>query len=220
MVDSLTEIGPYAIAVALSPVPLLAVVAVLGSRRGVANATAMLVGWIIGLSLTIAVTTWLLPSAVADDMVWLGWFNLVVGGAAILVAFALWRAKGVPDANQPPPWLAAIDELSLARSGGLGLVLAAANPKVISVTIAAVANLSADAGGGSAGRTGVFAMFVIIASGGIAALVIAAGLAADRTHRLQTRLRTLSATKGHYVLTPVFLILGFGLVGEAWRILG
>ncbi len=219
MIGSLAEIGPYAVAVALSPVPLLAVVAVLGSHRGVANATAMLVGWIIGLSLIIIVSVRLLPSAVTGDLPWLGWFDLLVGCAAILVAVALWRTKGVPDRNDLPRWMAAIDELSLGRSGALGMVLAIANPKVISVTIAAVANLSVGAGTGPAGRTGVFFAFVVIASGGIAALVLGATAAADRADRLRDRLRTLAATKGHYVLTPVFLVLGVGLIGEAWRIL-
>lgn len=49
MSESFGQMLPFALVIALSPIPLVAVIAVLFSQRAVTNGTAFLAGWVIGV---------------------------------------------------------------------------------------------------------------------------------------------------------------------------
>jgi len=52
---AISEVLPYAIGVAISPIPIIAVILMLFSQRAKVNGPVFLLGWVIGLSVVTAV---------------------------------------------------------------------------------------------------------------------------------------------------------------------
>ena len=79
------EILPEAIAVAISPFPIIAVVLLLSSARGKANAWAFIAGWLVGLGIVAALVLLLAdPAGASEDgapATWVGWLVFVLGAA-------------------------------------------------------------------------------------------------------------------------------------------
>ena len=77
----------------------------------------------------------------------------------------LW--KTLPEEPPMPKWMSAIDQFTAARSLGLGFLLAALNPKNLTLTLAAAASIAA-AGLSSSDSYIVLAVFVVIGTIGLA----------------------------------------------------
>lgn len=64
--------------------------------------------------------------------------RLVVGIALLLLAYKEWRARPAPgETAELPHWLAAVENMGPVRAAGLGFGIYAANPKNLTVGIAA-----------------------------------------------------------------------------------
>jgi threonine/homoserine/homoserine lactone efflux protein len=102
-----------AVGVAISPVPIIAIILMLATPRGRANGTLFAIGWLAGL---VALGTVVL----------------------LLAAVRQWRSRPAPGEEAPmPKWMAGIDRLQPLQASGLGALLAAINPKNGALTIAA-----------------------------------------------------------------------------------
>ena len=55
MVDAIGEVLPWAVAVAISPIPIIAVILMLFTPKANTNGPAFLVGWVVGLSLVVGI---------------------------------------------------------------------------------------------------------------------------------------------------------------------
>ncbi len=105
---------PMAVGVALSPLPIAAVVTILLSARPT-NAPAFLLGWIVGL-LLIGVIVFLIPgldTARGEPTPLSGWIRLMVGGVLLMLAVWQWRQR--PSADDPveapkgyPDWIPSV----------------------------------------------------------------------------------------------------------------
>ena len=137
------ELLPVAIAAALTPTAVLAVILILFSQRARRNGAAFLAGWYLGL----LVLSWVIVALLAR----LGLFSSLLGGYSLspgflvvlgllllLVAFQQWRTR--PRAGMPiaePAWLDRINTLGPGHSFGIGAALASITPKMILLTLAA-----------------------------------------------------------------------------------
>lgn len=125
---------PLAVGVALSPVPIIAVVLMLATPRGRVNGPAFLAGWVVGLA--VAGTVVLLISAGAgasggpsEPATWVEIVKIVLGAALLVLAFLQWRGRPRGDEEPSlPGWMATIDTFGPGKAAGLGLLLSAANP--------------------------------------------------------------------------------------------
>jgi threonine/homoserine/homoserine lactone efflux protein len=134
---------PSAVGVALSPVPIIAVILMLGTPRARSNGSAFALGWVIGL-VVVSVVVVLLASGSDDpdsgtstavDVI-----KLLFGVLFLVMAVGQWRKR--PRAGttaQMPKWMQAIDQFTAGKSLGLGVALSAANPKNLALTLAAAA---------------------------------------------------------------------------------
>jgi hypothetical protein len=209
--------------VAVSPLPIVAMILVLATPRGRANGTLFAAGWLAGLAVLGAVVLALAgpadPSADGEPAAWTGWLKLLLGVLALLLAARQWRARPAPGAEpEMPRWMAGIDRLRPGGALGLGALLSAANPKNGGLTIAAAATIAA--AGLTGGQQGVvLAVFVVIGSIGVLAPLIVYLVAGKGAARTLDSWKTWAATHNAAVMAVLFLIFGFKLVGDGIAVL-
>src|SRR5262245_29195066 len=139
MGQAIGDILPLAIGVAISPVPIIAVVLMLATPRGRSNGLAFGLGWIAGLAIVSAIVLLVGGSddggAPAD---WTGWVKLAVGAIFVLLGLAQWRRRPKPGEEAAlPKWMQTIDRFTAGKSLGFGVILSAVNPKNLGLTLGA-----------------------------------------------------------------------------------
>jgi predicted transporter len=134
MGQGIAQVLTFAVGVAISPVPIIAVILMLFSARSRVNGPAFLLGWVLALAVVSAVVYVIADqsnaatSGSASDTV--SWVMIVLGAALLLLAARQWRSRPAPGAEAPmPKWMAGIDTLTPGKAIGLGLLLAGVNPK-------------------------------------------------------------------------------------------
>lgn len=133
--SSLTPLLPLAVGMAISPLPIVAVVAILLSARG-RTAAPVYTATFFAVTLTaIAIGALTAAGASSASNGAGGRVVVIVLGALLTVGFtvmALLSWHGRPahgTAPTPPGWLSAMDAITPARAAGLGVLMAATNSK-------------------------------------------------------------------------------------------
>jgi len=219
--EAIGDLLPSALAVALSPIPIVAVVLVLGAPRARTAGPAFALGWIAGL-LAVSVVVLLLVGSGGDsdsDDPGLNWLKIAIGVLFLLMAAKQWskrpRAGEEPDA---PSWMATVDGASPARAALLGAALSGANPKNLALTLAAAASI-AEAGLDSADEAIATAVFVAIGSTTVAGAVLFHLLAGERAARPLAAARRFMAENNAVIMMVVLLLLGAKLLGDGLAVL-
>ncbi|PTT21452.1 hypothetical protein DBR36_03955 [Microbacterium sp. HMWF026] len=133
--SELTALLPLAVGMAISPLPIVAVVAILLSARGRRAAPAYTATFFAVTLAAIAAGALTAAGASGASGGAKGNVVVVVLGALLTVGFATFAVvswRGRPRHGQPavaPKWLAAMDSITLGRAAGLGLLMAATNSK-------------------------------------------------------------------------------------------
>ncbi|MBB3159146.1 hypothetical protein FHS07_002864 [Microbacterium proteolyticum] len=132
--SSLTPLLPLAVGMAISPLPIVAVIAILLSARG-RSAAPVYTATFFGVTLAAIAVGALTAAGAAGATHGGGRLVVTALGALLTVGFTTmsilsWRGRpkrGAPPT--PPGWLAAMDAITPARAAGLGLLMAATNSK-------------------------------------------------------------------------------------------
>src|SRR5262245_4127105 len=176
MGEAIGDFLPSAVGVAISPLPIVAVVLMLVTPRGRVNGPAFIVGWWVGLAIVGGIV--LAAAGAAPDgtdtapATWVNWLNLLLGVALFRVAVRQWRSRPHGDAEPPTPkWMGALDAFTPVKAVGAGVVLSAVNPKNLLLTVAGAAAIAAT-GISTGQQVGAYVIFVVIASIGVAAPVV------------------------------------------------
>jgi threonine/homoserine/homoserine lactone efflux protein len=207
---------PLAFVVAVSPVPILAIILMLLTPRADVTSVGFMVGWIAGIVGVTTVSS-LVAGTSSPSSTAASWVQVVLG--VLLLAFAVrqWRSRPRHDAEpEVPSWLAAIDRLTVVRAGGLGLVLSAANPKNLLVCVAAGLTI---AGGGLSAAQGVWSvvLFTITGASTVVVPVLAYALGRERmTGRLES-LRSWLTVHSRVVTATLLLLIGVVLIAQGLR---
>lgn len=213
--DAIGDLLPSAVGVALSPVPIVAVILMLGTPRARSNGPAFALGWVGGL---VAVTVLvLLVAGDADSSNGTSTAVTVVtvlfGLLLLLVAARQWQAR--PRGNTEPSlpgWMAAIDEFTSARALSLGVLLSAVNPKNLALAVATGAGL-AQAGLSTGGDVAGVVVFVGIASLTVAGPVLAYLVAGERAEPVLGDVKQFMVDHNAVIMTVVCLVLAAKLLG-------
>lgn len=207
-----------AVGVAISPVPIIAVILVLVSRRARVNGPAFVVGWIVGLAVVGAVVLLVAgPANASDDgepATWVGVLKLVLGTALVLLALKQWRVRP-HDGEEPttPKWMGAVEEFSPVKALGAGAVLAGANPKNLLLAVAAAAAIAQT--GISGGEQAVaYAVFVIVGTIGLAVPVVVYFAMGERAGPLLDRMKAWMAHNNAVIMAVLCLVIGAKLIGD------
>jgi threonine/homoserine/homoserine lactone efflux protein len=217
LTQAIGELLPSAVGVALSPLPIVAVILMLGTDRARSNGPAFALGWIAGLVIVSVIV--LLIAGDADDpdsttSTSINWLLVSLGVVFLAMAAREWRSRPKHD-EQPelPTWLAAVDAFTPAKSFGLGVGLSAINPKNLALTAAATASI-AQAGLSGGETVAAVAVFVVIASATVAGPVVLYLFATDRAAGPLASLQEFMSRHNTVIMIVVLLILGAKLLGQ------
>ena len=209
---------PMAVGIALSPIPIIAVVLTLTSRRARINGPAFVTGWLAGLGVIGAVILLLIgPSAAAKPGApsWLRGLEIVI--AVLLVLIAVRQFLGRPragDAPAMPGWMTSIDRTSPAAALGLGAVMAAANPKDLLLAVSGAAVIARTDIPGSQ-RAIAYLIFALIGTVSVGIPVVIYCVMGTRSEKLLLRLTDWMALRGASIVSALCLVIAAVLIGDA-----
>jgi threonine/homoserine/homoserine lactone efflux protein len=220
MGDAIAGSIGFALGIAISPIPIAALILTLLSVHPRRNSVAFTAGWVCGIAsvATIAVITPLFHAG-DDPSDRRGWIRLTIGVILVLVAIHRWRARPGRD-EQPaiPPLMRAIDGVGVFGVLGIGFALAAFNPKDMLLAAAGGAEIaSADLSGGTTALTLV--LFTAIAASTAIAPVGAYLIGGDRLDQHLHRSRDWLIRHNPVVMAVVLAAVGALFITEATQIL-
>lgn len=224
MAEGIGEVLSYAVGVAISPVPIIAVILMLFSARARVNGPMFLAGWAVALGV-VSGAAYLLADAgdaatdeTANDTV--SWGNVAVGVFFLLVAAKQWRGRPAPG-TQPemPRWMAGIDAFSPVKAFTLALLLAGVNPKNLLLSAGAGAAL-AQLDPTTTDAVVSWLVFVVLGTVTIGGPVGYYLLGGDRARAALDALKDWLAVHNAAVMTVLFVVFGVKLIGDGLPALG
>ncbi|MCT9105850.1 GAP family protein [Streptomyces mirabilis] len=219
----LGDVLGLAAGVAISPLPIIAIILILATPRGRLNGPLFTLGWILGLSALGAVMLAIASPAGASShnqpATWVGALKLALGVFLVLFCARQWHRRP-RDASQAklPKWMGAIDRLTPVKVFGLGLALAALNAKNAPLTIAAAASIgSSELPVGE--QIASLAIFVLIATLGLLAPLGIFLLGGERARTTLGDWKDWAAQHNVAVMAVLFFVIGLKLIGDGISIL-
>jgi hypothetical protein len=216
--EAIGEILPLAVGVAISPIPVIAVILMLFSDRARSNGLAFLLGWVAGIAvglgvlIAIASTRDLSTDGTPSDTV--SWVKVVLGALMLLLAVREWRARPEPGAEpEMPGWMQRIDAMRPGAALGLAIVLSVANPKNLLLIVGGAVAI-AQAGLGSADEVVAGAVFTVIAALTVAVPTLAYLFAGDRVQPSLDRAKAWLSANNTAVMAVLLSVIGVTLIGK------
>ncbi len=223
LTQAIGDLLPSAVGVAISPVPIIAVILMLGTPRARSNGPAFAVGWVTGLVVVSVVV--LVVAGGADDAdsasaTGVSWFQVAVGVLFLVMAAGQWR-KRPREGEEPemPGWMAMIDTFTAGRSLGLGALLSGLNPKNLALTAAGAASI-AQAGLSGGESTVAVAVFVVIGSLTVVGPVLFFVVATDAATRTLGSIKEVMSDHNAVIMMVVLVVLGAKILGQGLGALG
>jgi Sap, sulfolipid-1-addressing protein len=210
---------PLAVGIALSPIPIIAVVLMLTSRRAKVNGPVFVLGWLIGLGVVGAIVLSIAGPAGAsksgNPATWVSWVKIVLGVLLLLVAVRQFRGRPRGgEEPQMPKWMASIDKTTPVAALGLAALLSGANPKNL---------LLAVSGGAAIAQTGIaggqqaiaYLVFALIGTLGVGVPVVIYFALGKRSEKLLGELKDWMSQHNAVIMTVLCLIIATKLIGDA-----
>lgn len=212
------DILPQALGVAISPIPIIAVILMLFSKRARSNGMAFMFGWIIALTVVGGVVLVLAnagkiaaggtPSTLAYVV------KLLLGLLFLFLAYRNWQKRPAPgEEAQMPPWMDTIDSFTSGKAFGMAALFAGVNPKNLGLTLAAAMTIS-QAGLSNSQSWIALLVFVVVASITVAAPVLYYLIAGASAEKTLTSWKVWLAANNATVMMILLLVLGAKLVGD------
>ena len=212
------EVLTFAVGVAISPVPIIAVILMLFSRRAHVNGRVFLLGWVLALGAVSGVVYALAHASNASrnssgsDPI--SWAEVVLGALLLLVAAQYWRHRLRARTEPPlPKWIAGVDALTPSKALGLGLLLAGANPKNLVLAAGAAAGL-AQLGLSTVNAVVSLIVFVVIASLTIACPVVYYLIGGEQAKTKLDELKDWLRAHNAAVMVVLFVVFGVYLIAN------
>jgi len=208
-----------AIGIALSPVPIIAVVLMLTTPRARVNGPAFVLGWLLGLgvigAIVLAVAGPANASSSGAPATWVSWLKIILGAGLLLIAARQFRGRPHGEDQAPmPKWMGAIENFKPAAALGTGALLAGANPKNLILAVAGAAAI-AQTGIAGAQQAIAYLIFAVIATIGVGAPVVIYFAMGERSQELLGKLKNWMGQHNAVIMSVLCLIIGAKLIGDA-----
>lgn len=217
MGDAISGVLPAAVGVMLSPIPIVAVILMLGTPKAKTNGPAFGLGWILGLTAVSALVLALTSGADTPDSTSSDGTNstlVVLGVVLLVVAVRQWRKRPGPgEEPELPSWMATVDSFAAPKSFALGILASAVNPKNLALTAAAAASVSLS-GADAEEAAAAMAVFVVIASLSVVGPVVLYLVAGDRVAPKLEGIKTTMAGHNNVIMAVICLVLGAKLIAD------
>jgi Kef-type K+ transport system membrane component KefB len=210
---------PIAVGIALSPIPIIAVVLMLTSRKAKVNGPVFVLGWLIGLGVVGAIVLSIAGPAGASKSgspaTWVSWVKIVLAVLLLLVAVRQFRGRPRGDEQpQMPKWMASIDRTTPLAALGLAALLSGANPKNLLLAIS---------GGAAIAQTGIpggqqaiaYLVFALIGTLGVGIPVGIYFALGDRSEKVLGELKDWMSQHNAVIMTVLCLVIAAKLIGDA-----
>ncbi|MDG1695968.1 MAG: GAP family protein [Ilumatobacter sp.] len=211
----------FAVGIAISPIPIAAVILMLFSGRARINSVSFLVAWFVGIALVTTVVMFI-PGLEADDgdpSSTTGWIKLAFSALLFVAGARKWRTRPGPDDEvETPAWMNKIHDLKPGAAFGLGFVMSTLNPK--NLLLALSAGVSIGALSLTTGETvGAVAVFTMIAAITVIVPVFAFLFAGERLEPTLQKTKNWLLANNSAMVSVLLLVFGFSLLGDAIQIL-
>lgn len=218
MLDLIGETLPHAAAIAISPIPIIAVILMLMSSRSRQLGGMFLLGWVLGVLVATSAFTLLAdvipePAEEGSQPV-MGVIQIALGIGLLLLGLRQWRSRPGPGTTpELPAWMTKIDSMKVLAAFGLAFALAAVNPKNLLVAAAAGAVIGrADLD--VIGITVTIAIFVLVASLTVLVPVLFTVVAPKSAAEALVSIRTWLTLHNAAIMTVLFAVLGVQVLGK------
>lgn len=226
MGELIASLVPVALGVVLSPLAIMALVAVLLSRRARANGIAYLIGWFVGLAGVTVAFLWVFDQIEvgqrAEPPLWVPLVRLALGLFLVVAAIWVYR-KGrahiarmaaassprevVAASPQLPGWLHSVESFRPARTLLLGFGLFVLNPVDASCAIIAALDISLS-GVDAVAAFWIVVVFVVVGVLPIALPVLYVVVRGAAAQPLLDAVRRWIAGNTHVLNAALLLVIG------------
>lgn len=209
----------FAVGIALSPIPIIAVVLMLTSAKARVNGPLFVLGWLVGLGIVGAIVLAAAGPAGAgksgSPATWVSWVKIVLGVLLLLVAARQFRSRPRGDEEPDmPKWMTRIDKTTPLAAFGLAAALSGANPKNLLLAVAGAAAI-AQTGIPGGQQALAYLVFAVIATLGVGIPVGIYFALGERSARLLAGLKDWMSEHNAVIMTVLCLIIGAKLIGDA-----
>jgi len=203
-----------AVGVALSPLPILAMLLVLGGRRPLLHGAAFWIAWTIGVAAPAIVFVVVAERsrAIDDEQAALAVAEIAVGVMFFAAALRLAFGRRPEPSASPPRWLDALDRSGPLRAAALALLLSSGNPKNLALMLVAAVAIVQD--GQLALGT---AVFVGLAVSTVSLLLVGYTAFPNRSRSTLARLRGVVARNGRSIAMLGGLLVGAFFLADGIR---
>ena len=221
MGQAIGQLLPFAVGVAISPVPIIAIILMLLSKRAGLNGGSFLAGWVVGIVgtstiLLVLANTRELTSDSGAPSTTSSVIKLVLGLGLLALSrrnFAQRPTEG--DTPELPAWLSKIEGLSPPKAAGLGVLLSAVNPKNLLLIAGAMMAVSQIPGLSTREQIGAVVVFVLIAISTVAAPVVIYVVIGPKAQRPLDSMKVWLGENNAVVMAVLLLVIGVKLIGDA-----
>jgi threonine/homoserine/homoserine lactone efflux protein len=219
MGDAIGQMLPFAIGVAISPMPIVAIVLMLVTPKAKTNGLAFLLGWIVGILIVGTIALLIVnpdeSSSNSGKATWVSWLELVLGLLLLLVAVRQWRGRPHEgDEVATPKWMGALDTFTPVKALGAGILLSGVNPKNLIFIIGGADAIAQTYISGSQEAV-VWLIFMLIASLGVVTPVIIYFVMGERAAGTLESLKDWMARNNTAIMAVLCVIIAAKLIGVA-----
>lgn len=222
MIELVGEMVPFAVVVALSPLPIIAVLLLLAAPAGLGAGLLFALGRVVTLALLVLLLSYAtdliddsagstLPAAV---------LRILLGLVLAFVAVRKWLRRPRGDEPEPlPGWMRAIDTMGPGAALRLGAIVTVVNLKELAMAAGAGLTLGgAMAGSGTIAAAG--AVFVLLSTLGVTLPVLALAIGRERVAPGLAAARDWFVRNNATIMAVVLLVIGALLIGGGLEKLG
>jgi len=207
-----------AIGIALSPIPIIAVVLMLTTPRARSNGPAFVGGWLLGLAIVGVIVLAIIgpsSSSTGQPATWVSVVKIVLGVLLFLVALQQFRRRPRHGDQTPMPrWMGTIDRFKPVTSVGAGAVLAGANPKNLLLAVGGAATI-AQTGIAGGKQALAYIVFALVATIGVGAPVVIYFAMGERSAGLLAEVKEWMGRYNAVIMSVLCLVIGVKLIGDA-----
>jgi hypothetical protein len=218
MGQGISEVLPFAIGIAISPIPIIAIVLILFSNRATVNGLSFLLGWMLGLAI-VGTAVYLFADAAnaATDSTTsdsISWGHVLLGVLLLGLARRNLAKRPAPGQHEAlPKWMASVETITPVKAIGLAIVLSVVNPKNLVLAVGAAAGLG-QLGLSTGDAVVALIVFVVVSSVSILFAVGYELLGGERAHETLDHMKEWMTEHNHAVMAVLFLVFGVVLIAK------
>lgn len=213
------ELLPLALGIAISPIPIIAIILMLITPKARSNGLVFLLGWMAGIlivggiALVVADVAGLSTGSEAASQSQ-AVIKLVLGLLLLVVAARQWRSRPKPGEEASlPKWMQTLDTFTPVKSFGVAALLSGPNPKNLALNLAAM-SIVATAGLSTANQVVALLVVVVIGSLTIIAPLVVYFAGGEKSTEILGGWKSWLSENNAATMAVLLLVLGVALVGQ------